>query len=129
MERAQTSIRAVATASSDVNPQRSTAISRMRQLCSEGRYLAARQECENAGISIASADLTTADRSVVELVLHRCAESEKALASTEGSDWTVGSESNGIKTTYRRESDDSISICTEGIISCNSLFFFFLPLD
>ncbi len=97
-----------------ISPHMSATINRVRQLISEGRYMAARKECEAVGINAESVDLTPADRSVVELVLQRCSEAENAFTSTEGSDWTLGSEFNGIKTTYRRESDDSISVCTEG---------------
>ena len=99
--------------------------SHAKQLCSEGRYLAARRLCEDARISLSSSDLVAEDRDFVVLLHARCANIESALNSSAGSDWEIGAELNGVKTTYHEERDGSISACVIGQNDDLSNFDFF----
>ena len=88
-------------------------LSAISRLNGEGRYLAAKQTIEEAGIS-PSTILSVEDRATIDFALIRSEEIKRALASSEGHDWTLGADISGIKTTYREESDNSISVNVEG---------------
>lgn len=96
-------------------------LSAVSRLNGEGRYLAAKQTIEEAGISPSSI-LSVEDRATIDFALIRSEEIKRALASSEGHDWTLGADISGIRTTYREESDNSISVNVEGVLDNNPVF-------
>ncbi len=88
--------------------------SELRSLCSSGRYSAAKRLLEVNDV-LKYEPTASKYSDLVELICQRSKEAEEAVHSTEGSDWTVGAVYDEVKTTYRVESDGSLSVCVEGV--------------